>query len=187
MGLRVPNAGHSILSTPFTIRALSSGILTTATVPPVSSHPMTAPSRCSSLWLPHLLRAEKKPAKRNPPKSRSTTSPPWPRKARVEPMNRTEFLLLFRAGRPQRGRNSQGQPHPAFSSTNLGHNLWACFDTDLLRIACILGQEGKPPSRRALAPGSYHVARTKRRTARMIFRTVGKSVVREAFIRDGRW
>src|SRR4051794_7834145 len=29
---------------------------------------------------------------------------------------------------------------------NLGHDLWACFDTDLLRIACIWqGEEGKPP------------------------------------------
>lgn len=43
---------------------------------------------------------------------------------------------------------------------NLGHNLWACFDTDLLRIACIWeGEEGKPPvTPEALAPGSYHVA-----------------------------
>ena len=43
---------------------------------------------------------------------------------------------------------------------NLGHNLWACFDTDLLRIACIWeGEAGKPPvSPDALAPGSYHVA-----------------------------
>ena len=43
---------------------------------------------------------------------------------------------------------------------NLGHNLWACFDTDLLRIACIWeGEAGKPPvSAEALAPGSYHVA-----------------------------
>lgn len=43
---------------------------------------------------------------------------------------------------------------------NLGHNLWACFDTDLLRIACIWeGEEGKPPvTAAALAPGSYHVA-----------------------------
>ncbi|MFN7561146.1 MAG: DUF6797 domain-containing protein, partial [Prosthecobacter sp.] len=43
---------------------------------------------------------------------------------------------------------------------NLGHNLWACFDTDLLRIACIWeGEEGKPPvTPAALAPGSYHVA-----------------------------
>jgi cytochrome c2 len=43
---------------------------------------------------------------------------------------------------------------------NLGHNLWACFDTDLLRIACIWeGEAGKPPvSPEALAPGSYHVA-----------------------------
>jgi cytochrome c551/c552/glucose/arabinose dehydrogenase len=43
---------------------------------------------------------------------------------------------------------------------NLGNNVWACFDTDLLRIACIWeGEEGKPPvSPEALAPGSYHVA-----------------------------
>jgi len=43
---------------------------------------------------------------------------------------------------------------------NLGHNLWACFDTDLLRIACIWeGEEGQPPvTPEALAPGSYHVA-----------------------------
>ena len=43
---------------------------------------------------------------------------------------------------------------------NLGHNLWACFDTDLLRIACIWqGEEGKPPvTQNALAPGSYHIA-----------------------------
>lgn len=43
---------------------------------------------------------------------------------------------------------------------NLGNNLWACFDTDLLRIACIWeGEAGKPPvSAEALAPGSYHVA-----------------------------
>jgi cytochrome c551/c552/glucose/arabinose dehydrogenase len=43
---------------------------------------------------------------------------------------------------------------------NLGHNLWACFDTDLLRIACIWeGEPGKPPvTPDALAPGSYHVA-----------------------------
>jgi glucose/arabinose dehydrogenase/cytochrome c551/c552 len=43
---------------------------------------------------------------------------------------------------------------------NLGHNLWACFDTELLRFACIWeGEEGKPPiTMSALAPGSYHIA-----------------------------
>ena len=43
---------------------------------------------------------------------------------------------------------------------NLGHNLWACFDTDLLRMACIWESEpGKSPvSPAALAPGSYHIA-----------------------------
>lgn len=43
---------------------------------------------------------------------------------------------------------------------NLGHNLWVCFDTDLLRIAAIWeGEPGKPPiTPEALAPGSYHVA-----------------------------
>lgn len=43
---------------------------------------------------------------------------------------------------------------------NLGSNLWACFDTDLLRIACVWQSEpGKPPvTPEALAPGSYHIA-----------------------------
>jgi cytochrome c551/c552 len=43
---------------------------------------------------------------------------------------------------------------------NLGNNVWACYDLDLLRIACIWeGEEGKPPvTPEALAPGSYHVA-----------------------------
>lgn len=43
---------------------------------------------------------------------------------------------------------------------NLGHNLWACFDTELLRIAAIWqGEEGKPPvTPEALATGSYHIA-----------------------------
>lgn len=43
---------------------------------------------------------------------------------------------------------------------NLGHNLWACFDTDLLRISAIWeGEKGKPPvTPDALASGSYHIA-----------------------------
>ena len=40
---------------------------------------------------------------------------------------------------------------------NMGHNVWACFDVDLLRIACVWeGEPGKPPiTLRALAPRSY--------------------------------
>lgn len=43
---------------------------------------------------------------------------------------------------------------------NLGHNFWACFDTDLLRISAVWeGEAGKPPvTPEALAPGSYHIA-----------------------------
>lgn len=43
---------------------------------------------------------------------------------------------------------------------NLGNNLWACFDTDLLRMALIWeGKAGEPPvTPVALATGSYHVA-----------------------------
>ena len=43
---------------------------------------------------------------------------------------------------------------------NLGHNLWACYDTDLLRLSLIWqGEAGKPPiTPVALATGSYHVA-----------------------------
>jgi cytochrome c2 len=39
---------------------------------------------------------------------------------------------------------------------NLGHDLWACFDTDLLRISCIWQGKGVTPV--ALAPCSYHIA-----------------------------
>jgi cytochrome c2/glucose/arabinose dehydrogenase len=43
---------------------------------------------------------------------------------------------------------------------NLGHDLWACFDTDLLRIALIWQSEpGQPPvTLNALASGSYQIA-----------------------------
>src|SRR5262245_5471100 len=43
---------------------------------------------------------------------------------------------------------------------NLGNNLWACFDTDLLRVAAIWqGEEGKPSvTPNALAPKSYHLS-----------------------------
>ena len=37
---------------------------------------------------------------------------------------------------------------------NLGNNLWACFDTDLLRMAAIWQGKGVTPE--ALAPKSYH-------------------------------
>ena len=39
---------------------------------------------------------------------------------------------------------------------NLGHGLWAAFDTDLLRIAAIW--HGNGVTAKALAPGSYHQA-----------------------------
>lgn len=43
---------------------------------------------------------------------------------------------------------------------NLGHNVWACYDLDLVRIACVWqGEAGQPPvTPEALAPGSYHIA-----------------------------
>ena len=43
---------------------------------------------------------------------------------------------------------------------NLGQDLWACYDVDLLRIACVWkAEKGKAPlTLEALAPGSYHVA-----------------------------
>jgi glucose/arabinose dehydrogenase len=37
---------------------------------------------------------------------------------------------------------------------NLGHDSWACFDPDLLRVSAIWRGRGVTP--RALAPGSYH-------------------------------
>lgn len=43
---------------------------------------------------------------------------------------------------------------------NLGGNTWACFDTDLLRLALIWqGEDGQPPmTQNALSTGSYHLA-----------------------------
>lgn len=37
---------------------------------------------------------------------------------------------------------------------NLGHDLWACFDVDLLRVSALWRGPGVTPT--ALAPGSYH-------------------------------
>jgi glucose/arabinose dehydrogenase/mono/diheme cytochrome c family protein len=39
---------------------------------------------------------------------------------------------------------------------NLGHDVWACFDTDLLRVAAIWQGKGVTPN--ALAPKSYHLS-----------------------------
>jgi glucose/arabinose dehydrogenase/mono/diheme cytochrome c family protein len=43
---------------------------------------------------------------------------------------------------------------------SLGENTWACFDTDLLRLALVWkGEDGEPPvTQNALASGSYHLA-----------------------------
>ena len=60
---------------------------------------------------------------------------------------------------------------------NLGHNLWACFDIDLLRIACIWeGEPGQPPiTMNALAPGSYHVAGQKTKDGQEVLpKPIGK-------------
>ncbi|MBL9144967.1 MAG: c-type cytochrome [Verrucomicrobiaceae bacterium] len=60
---------------------------------------------------------------------------------------------------------------------NLGHNLWACFDIDLLRIACVWESEpGKPPiTLDGLAPGSYHIAGQKTKDGEDILpKPVGK-------------
>ena len=60
---------------------------------------------------------------------------------------------------------------------NLGHNLWACFDIDLLRIACVWESEpGKPPiTLDALAPGSYHIAGQKTKDGQDVLpKPVGK-------------
>src|SRR5436190_21489631 len=42
---------------------------------------------------------------------------------------------------------------------NLGHECWACFDTDLLRMSAIWTGKGVTPV--SMAQGSYHVAGVK--------------------------
>jgi cytochrome c2 len=54
------------------------------------------------------------------------------------------------AGAEPRGDNLT----PRALILNLGHGLWAAFDTDLLRVAALWRGNGVTP--KALAPGSYH-------------------------------
>lgn len=60
---------------------------------------------------------------------------------------------------------------------NLGHNLWACFDTDLLRLAFVwTSGKGTPVMPAALAPGSYHVAGQKTKDGQEYLPTPGPLV-----------
>ncbi|WP_075087799.1 DUF6797 domain-containing protein [Verrucomicrobium spinosum] len=73
---------------------------------------------------------------------------------------------------------------------NLGGNTWACFDTDLLRMALIWqGEEGKPPmTQNALSTGSYHLAGQKTKDGQEdLVKPIGKPWVANGIYPDGRW
>jgi len=63
---------------------------------------------------------------------------------------------------------------------NLGHNTWACFDTDLLRIALIWkGESGQPPvTPEALSSGSYKLAGQKTKDGQdYLVKPIGKPLL----------
>ena len=68
-------------------------------------------------------------------------------------------LLVGARRRPRRRRVAGDEPHArAALVLNLGGGHWVGFDTDLLRVAAMWRGNGVTP--RALAPGSYHDARS---------------------------
>ncbi len=84
---------------------------------------------------------------------RGTPAPPSPWAAAVEP-DFPFFSSVLDA-------RALGDGWPADNLTprglilNLGHGYWACFDTDLLRVAAIWNGSGVTPA--GMAQGSYHL------------------------------
>jgi mono/diheme cytochrome c family protein len=88
---------------------------------------------------------------------RGTPPPPSPWGAVVEP-DAPFFSSVLDA-------RALGEGWPADNLTprglilNLGHGYWACFDTDLLRVAAIWSGTGVTPA--GMAQGSYHLSGAK--------------------------
>lgn len=78
------------------------------------------------------------------------TFPPQPWGAWVEP-DFPFFSSILDARRAGVGENNLT---PRGLVLNLGHQCWACFDLDLLRVSAVW--TGPGVSNKALAPGSYH-------------------------------
>ena len=108
-----------------------------------------------------LTAADKKPSAKKPSKSKAKGEE---KKAAPLPYEVAEFVepdFPFFSSTLDARDLGEGFPKdnlaPRGLILNLGHNLWACFDVDLLRVSCIWeGEAGKPPiTFVALAPRSY--------------------------------
>lgn len=86
--------------------------------------------------------------------TRGTPPPPSPWAAVVEPD--FPFFSSVLDARALGGMWPKDNLTPRGIILNLGHGYWACFDTDLLRIAAIWQGSGVTPA--GMAQGSYHLA-----------------------------
>ncbi len=92
----------------------------------------------------------KKPASRESRKPTALKYEPQPWGAWVE-ADFPFFSSILDARREGTGKHNLT---PRGLIIKLPHDMWACFDTDLLRVAAVW--RGKGVSDKALAPGSYH-------------------------------
>jgi len=90
----------------------------------------------------------KKPATREGRKTKTYAPQPWGEWVEADfPF----FSSILDARREGAGKDNLT---PRGLIIKLPHDTWACFDTDLLRVAAVW--RGKGVSDKALAPGSYH-------------------------------
>lgn len=106
-----------------------------------------------------LSAADKKPSKPKSAKAKGED-----KKAAALPYEVAEFVendFPFFSSTLDAREAGEGLPKdnltPRGLILNLGHNLWACYDVDLLRLSCVWeGEPGQPPiTLVALAPRSY--------------------------------
>ncbi len=90
----------------------------------------------------------KKPAAQEGRKTKAYAAQPW------GPWVEADFPFFSSILDARREGTGKNNLTPRGLIIKLPHDMWACFDTDLLRVAAIW--RGKGVSDKALAPGSYH-------------------------------
>ncbi|NBV49346.1 MAG: hypothetical protein EBR95_10015, partial [Verrucomicrobia bacterium] len=90
----------------------------------------------------------RKPATREGRKTKTYAPQPW------GPWVEADFPFFSSILDARREGTGKNNLTPRGLIIKLPHDMWACFDTDLLRVSAIW--RGKGVSDKALAPGSYH-------------------------------
>ncbi|MFZ9399938.1 MAG: DUF6797 domain-containing protein, partial [Opitutales bacterium] len=90
----------------------------------------------------------KKPATREGRKTKTYAPQPW------GPWVEADFPFFSSILDARREGAGKDNLTPRGLIIKLPHDMWACFDTDLLRVSAVW--RGKGVSDKALAPGSYH-------------------------------